>query len=65
MLLPEALHDSPPMGHLAYSIRDAVGALDFGAFRARYDKDGSRHQLSHKAMMALRGDRPAAENAFN
>lgn len=43
-LLPEALQDWLPEGHLAYFIGDAVDGLELGAFHARYDKDGPRHQ---------------------
>ena len=51
LLLPEALQDWLPEGHLAHFISDSVGALDLGAFHARYDKDGPRNQPFHPAMM--------------
>jgi transposase len=51
MLLPEAMQDWLPEGHLAYFISDAVDGLDLSAFHARYDKDGPRNQPFHPAMM--------------
>lgn len=51
LLLPEALQEWLPDGHLAYFISDAVDGLDLGAFHARYDKDGPRNQPFHPAMM--------------
>jgi transposase len=51
LLLPEALQDWLPEGHLAHFISDAVDGLDLGAFHARYDKDGPRNQPFHPAMM--------------
>ena len=51
MLLPEALQDWLPEGHLVHFISDAVDGLDLGAFHARYDKDGPRNQPFHPAMM--------------
>lgn len=51
LLLPEALQDWLPEGHLAHFISDAVDELDLGAFHARYDKDGPRNQPFHPAMM--------------
>ena len=51
MLLPEALQDWLPEGHLAYFISDTVDTLDLSAFHARYDKDGPRNQPFHPAMM--------------
>ena len=51
MLLPEALHEWLPEGHLAYFISDTVDGLDLRAFHARYDKDGPRNQPFHPAMM--------------
>ena len=50
-LLPSALRDWLPQGHLAYVINDTVGSLDLSAFHARYAKDGPRNQLFHPAMM--------------
>jgi len=51
MLLPEALQEWLPEGHLAHFISDAVDGLDLSAFHARYDKDGPRNQPFHPAMM--------------
>ena len=51
MLLPEALQDWLPEGHLAYFISDTVDRLDLSAFHARYDKGGPRNQPFHPAMM--------------
>lgn len=48
LLLPEAIQDWLPEGHLAYFISDT---LDLGAVHARYDKDGPRNHPSHPAMM--------------
>lgn len=51
LLLPEALQDWLPEGHLANFISDTVDTLDLSAFHARYDKDGPRNQPFHPAMM--------------
>lgn len=51
MLLPEALQEWLPEGHLAYFINDTVDGLDLSGFHARYDKDGPRNQPFHPAMM--------------
>ena len=51
LLLPEAIQDWLPEGHLAHFIGDTVDTLDLGAFHARYDKDGPRNQPFHPAMM--------------
>jgi transposase len=51
MLLPEALQDWLPEGHLAYFISDAVDGLDLEAFHARYASGGPRNQPFHPAMM--------------
>ena len=50
-LLPEALQDWLPEGHLAYFISDSVDSLDLSAFHARYAKAGPRNQPFHPAMM--------------
>ena len=50
-LLPDALQDWLPEGHLAYFISDSVDSLDLRAFHARYDKGGPRNQPFHPAMM--------------
>ena len=39
-LLPSALQDWLPQGHLAYFINDTVDNLDLSSFHARYDKGG-------------------------
>src|SRR5258707_13002594 len=51
LLLPEALQEWLPEGHLAHFISDAVDGLDLDAFHARYDQDGPRNQPFHPAMM--------------
>jgi transposase len=51
LLLPEAIQDWLPEGHLAHYIGDTVETLDLSAFHARYDKDGPRNQPFHPAMM--------------
>ena len=50
-LLPSALQDWLPQGHLAYFINDTVDNLDLSAFHARYAAGGSRNQPFHPAMM--------------
>lgn len=50
-LLPQALQDWLPEGHLAYFISDTVDSLDLQAFYARYEGGGSRNQPFHPAMM--------------
>ncbi|MDI3511408.1 MAG: hypothetical protein PWQ61_2173 [Betaproteobacteria bacterium] len=51
LLLPEAIQDWLPEGHLAHFISDTVDTLDLSAFHARYDKGGARNQPFHPAMM--------------
>jgi len=51
MLLPHALQDWLPDGHLAYYISDTIDSLDLSAFHARYAVGGSRNQPFHPAMM--------------
>jgi transposase len=51
LLLPEAIQDWLPEGHLAHFISDTVDTLGLSAFHARYDKDGPRNQPFHPAMM--------------
>lgn len=51
LLLPEAMQDWLPEGHLAHFISDTVDTLELSAFHARYDKDGPRNQPFHPAMM--------------
>ena len=50
-LLPRALQDWLPQGHLAYFISDTVDSLNLNAFHARYAAGGSRNQPFHPAMM--------------
>ena len=50
-LLPSALQDWLPPGHLAYFINDTVARLDLSAFYARYAAGGPRNQPFHPAMM--------------
>jgi transposase len=50
-LLPSALQDWLPEGHLAYFINDTVGSLNLSAFHARYAGAGSRNQPFDPAMM--------------
>lgn len=50
-LLPSALQDWLPEGHLAYFIDDTIDSLDLSAFHARYEKGGPRNQPFHPAMM--------------
>jgi transposase/IS5 family transposase len=50
-LLPPALQDWLPQGHLAYFISDTVDSLNLAAFHARYAVGGSRNQPLHPAMM--------------
>ena len=51
MLLPHALQDWLPEGHLAYYISDTVDSLDLSSFHARYAGGGPRNQPFHPAMM--------------
>src|SRR5882672_153852 len=51
LLLPAALQDWLPEGHLAYYISDTVDSLDLSAFHARYADGGPRNQPFHPAMM--------------
>jgi transposase/IS5 family transposase len=50
-LLPCALQDWLPQGHLAYFVSDTVDSLNLSAFHARYAAGGSRNQPFHPAMM--------------
>ena len=50
-LLPSALQDWLPQGHLAYFINDTIDSLDLKAFHARYASGGPRNQPFHPAMM--------------
>jgi transposase len=50
-LLPTALQDWLPEGHIAHYISEAVDQLDLSAFHARYANGGPRNQPYHPAMM--------------
>ena len=50
-LLPSALQEWLPEGHLAYFISDTIDALDLSAFHARYAGGGPRNQPFHPVMM--------------
>lgn len=50
-LMPCALQEWLPQGHLAYFINDTVERLDLRAFHARYARGGPRNQPFHPAMM--------------
>jgi hypothetical protein len=45
MLLPKALQDWLPEGHLAYFVGDAIYGLNLSAFHARCEAGGSSNQL--------------------
>lgn len=51
LLLPAALQDWLPEGHLSYFINDTIDSLDLSAFHARYAKGGPRNWPYHPAMM--------------
>nr|WP_181374850.1 IS1182 family transposase [Polaromonas sp. H6N]AWD72233.1 transposase [Polaromonas sp. H6N] len=50
-LLPSALQDWLPQGHLAYFINDTVDSLNLSGFHMRYAAGGPRNQPFHPAMM--------------
>ena len=50
-LLPSAIQDWLPPGHLAYFINDTVASLDLSAFHVRYAAGGPRNQSFQPAMM--------------
>ena len=50
-LLPSALQDWLPQGHLSYFINDTVDSLNLSSFHARYGVGGPRNQPFHPAMM--------------
>ena len=50
-LLPSALQDWLPQGHLAYFINDTVDSLNLNGFHMRYAAGGPRNQPFHPAMM--------------
>ena len=43
ILLPHALQDWLPEGHLAYYISDTIDSFDLSAFHVRYAGGGSRN----------------------
>jgi transposase len=51
LLVPPALQEWLPEGHLAYYIGDTVDTLELSAFDARYEKGGPRNQPFNPAMM--------------
>jgi transposase len=51
LLLPSALQDWLPEGHLVYFISDTIDALELSAFHARYAEGGPRNQPFHPTMM--------------
>jgi transposase len=51
LLLPHALQEWLPQGHLADYINDTIDTLDLSAFFKRYQGGGSRNQPFHPAMM--------------
>ncbi len=50
-LMPCALQEWLPEGHLAYFVSDTVDSLNLSAFHARYAGGGSRNQPFHPSMM--------------
>ena len=50
-LLPDALEDWLPQGHLAYFINDTVDSLNLSAFHSRYAAGGPGNQPFHPALM--------------
>lgn len=50
-LLPPALEEWLPEGHLAYFISDTVDLLELSAFHSRYAGGGPRNQPFHPGMM--------------
>lgn len=50
-LMPCALQEWLPQGHLAYFINDTIDSLNLKEFHARYASGGSRNQPFHPAMM--------------
>ena len=51
LLLPSALQEWLPEGHLAYFVSDTIDALELSAFHARYAAGGPRNQPFHPTMM--------------
>ena len=52
LLMPPALRDWLPEGHLAHHVSDPVDGQDLGAFYAPYEGDGRRKLLDHKSVTA-------------
>ena len=52
-LLPSALQDWLPQGHLAYFINDTVDNLNLSRFHMRYATGGPRNQPFHPAKMPI------------
>jgi transposase len=53
-LLPPDMREWLPAGHLVWTVLDAVGQIDLGAFRARYRADGhGRAAYDPQVMVAL------------
>ncbi|MDR6861300.1 hypothetical protein [Variovorax guangxiensis] len=55
MLLPEALQDWLPEGHLACFISDAVDGLDLSALHERYAGGGPRNQPMFSLVKGAKG----------
>jgi len=51
LLMPPALQEWLPEGHLAYFIADTVASLDLAAFYRRYEEGGARNQPFEPRMM--------------
>jgi transposase len=51
LLLPEAIQEWLPEGHLTHFSSDTLDALDLTAFLARYEQGGPRNQPFHPAMI--------------
>ena len=64
MLLPEALQDWLPEGHLAYFISDTVDGLDLQAFHARYASGARKNNLGQTPEQALADTRYRSEAVF-
>ncbi len=64
-LLPVALQDWLPEGHLAYCISDVIDGLDLSAFHVSYAGGGSRNQPYHPATMVRVPDYGYASGVFS
>ena len=51
LLMPPALQEWLPEGHLAHHVSDLVDGLDLGAFYAPYEGDGRRKSPYEPSMM--------------